>query len=186
MRLATYSVVAALAVATPARAEGPKSEMTAELLSGVGTGVSSALILAGFLDQNADQPFNKPLMYTGLATAAITPSLGQIYAGDYFTIGMAARVVGIGIATYGLTHYTKSVMCDDAKVSGQMCKTLDSGAFPLLGLAAIAFVGGIAYDVGDAAPAVQRWNERHGFTIAPAVMPGPNGPAAGLSVAGQF
>lgn len=185
MRLATIGTVIAMAAA-PAHADQPKSEQTAVILSGVGTGVSSALILAAFLDENADQPFNKPLMYTGLATAAITPSLGQLYAGDYFTIGMAARVVAAGLATYGLTHYTKIGTCDDATMAGSMCKRIDSGAFPLLGLAAIAFVGGIAYDVGDAAPAVQRWNERHGFTLAPAVLPGPNGPAAGVSLVGQF
>src|SRR5512141_1443046 len=104
-----FALICAVAVAAgrPAHAEGPKSEQTAEILSGVGTGVSSALILAGFLDENADQPFNKPLMYTGLATAAFTPSLGQFYAGEDVTIGMAVRAVGVGIATYGLTHYTK-------------------------------------------------------------------------------
>lgn len=185
MRLATIGTMIAVATA-PAHADGPKSEQTAVILSGVGTGVSSALILAGFLDENANQPFNKPLMYTGLATAAITPSLGQFYAGEYVTIGMAARVVAAGIATYGLTHYTKTGTCDDAKMAGSMCKMLDSGAFPLLGLAAIAFVGGIAYDVGDAAPAVRRWNESHAFTVAPAVVPGPTGPAPGVSFVGQF
>jgi len=179
-------MICVMAAAVPAHAEGPKSEQTAEILSGVGTGVSSALILAGFLDENSDQPFNKPLMFTGLASALITPSLGQLYAGDYITIGMAARVLGVGIATYALTHYTKTTTCDAATMSGTMCKTLDSGAFPLLGLAAIAFVGGIAYDVADAAPAVQRWNEHHGFQIAPTVVPGANGPAAGLSLFGQF
>ena len=188
MRLAMSCVVvaAAVTVSRPARADGPKSEQTAQIMAGVGTGVSSALILAAFLDESSDQPFNRPLMYTGLASAAITPSLGQFYAGEYVTIGMAARVVGAGIATYALTHYSKTSTCDNATMAGSMCKTLDSGAFPLLGLAAIAFVGGMAYDVGDASPAVQRWNEHHGFQVAPAVLPGPNGPAAGLSVVGQF
>jgi hypothetical protein len=186
MRQARLAMIGVMAVAIPAHAEAPKSQQTAQIMSGVGTGVSSVLILAGFLDENANQPFNKPLMYTGLATAAITPSLGQIYAGDYVTIGMAARVVGAGLATYALTHYTRTTTCDDATMSGTMCKKLDSGAFPFLGLAAIAFVGGIAYDVGDAGPAVQRWNERHGFQIAPAIVPGPNGPATGLSIVGQF
>ena len=185
MWLAMLSVMAAAAF-TPARADGPKSEQTAQIMAGVGTGVSSALILAAFLDENADQPFNKPLMYTGLATAAVTPSLGQFYAGEYFTIGMAARAVGAGIATYALTHYTKISTGDNATMAGSMCKVLDSGAYPLLGLAAIAFVGGMAYDVGDAGPAVHRWNERHNFTIAPTVVPAPNGPAPGLSMFGQF
>jgi hypothetical protein len=169
-----------------ARAEGPKSEQTAQILAGVGTGASSVLILAGFMAGDSSQPFNKPLLYTGLAGAAITPSLGHFYAGEYVTIGMAARVVGAGLATYGLVHYSRTTTCDDAHGAGTMCKSLDSGAYPLLGLAAIAFVGGMAYDVGDAGPAVQRWNERHGFTIAPALIPSASGPTSGLSIAGTF
>ena len=49
MRLAMFSVVAAAARSRrrPAHAEGPKSEQTAEIMAGVGTGVSSALILRG-------------------------------------------------------------------------------------------------------------------------------------------
>ncbi|MEO8553561.1 MAG: hypothetical protein ABI678_26485, partial [Kofleriaceae bacterium] len=132
------------------------------------------------------EPFNRPLMYTGLATAAITPSLGHFYAGEYVTIGMAARAVGAGLATYGLVHYSRITTCDDAHAAGTMCKSLDSGAYPLLGLAAIAFVGGIAHDVGDAAPAVHRWNEKHGFVIAPTLIPSASGPTSGLSIAGQF
>lgn len=179
-------MVAAGLASPAARAEGRKSEQTAQIMAGVGTGVSSALILAGFLAGDSAQPFNKPLMYTGLAGAAITPSLGQFYAGEYVTIGMAARVVGAGLATYGLTHYTHITACDDAHVAGTMCKSIDSGAYPLLGLAAIAFVGGMAYDVGDAAPAVKRWNEKHGFVVAPAIIPSASGPTSGLSIAGQF
>lgn len=183
----SVALIAVLVAAAPAaHAEGPKSEQTAQLLAGVGTGVSSALILAGFLDSDSSHPFNKPLMYSGLVGAAITPSLGQFYAGEYVTIGMAARVVGAGLATYGLTHYTKTTTCDDAHGAGTMCTSLDSGAYPLLGLAAIAFVGGMAYDVGDAAPAVKRWNDRHNVTVAPTIIPSASGPTSGLSIAGSF
>ncbi|HEX7703466.1 MAG TPA: hypothetical protein VF403_22155, partial [Kofleriaceae bacterium] len=78
-----------LAVA-PAHADEtkPKSEQTAQLAAGVGTGVSGGLILAGFLAGDSSYPFNRPLMYTGLASALITPSLGQIYAVEYITLGM--------------------------------------------------------------------------------------------------
>lgn len=182
----SVAAIAVLVASAPAHAEGPKSEQTAQILAGVGTGVSSALILAGFLAGDSSQPFNKPLMYTGLVGAAITPTLGQFYAGEYVTIGMAARVVGAGLATYGLTHYSRTTACDDAHGAGTMCKSLDSGAYPLLGLAAIAFVGGMAYDVGDAAPAVKRWNDRHGVTVAPTIIPSASGPTSGLAIAGSF
>ena len=71
-------------------------------------------------------------------------------------------------------------------MAGTMCKTLDSGAYPLLGLAAIAFVGGMAYDVGDAGPAVaalERAPRLHGRADGRA---GTERSGAGLSVAGQL
>jgi len=178
----------ALLVAAPVHADEtkPKSEQTAQIAAGLGTGVSGGLILAGFLAGDSSYPFNRPLMYTGLATAMITPSLGQFYAHEYITIGMAARAVGIGLATYGLTHYTQATPCDPGHAATDTCRHLDSGAIPFLGLAAIAFVGGMAYDVADASSAVQRWNEHHGFMVAPTVLPGTNGPAPGLSFVGQF
>lgn len=162
----------------------PKREQTAQILSGLGAGVPAAAMLVAFLASTPEDPFNRPLMYTGLATAAIAPSLGEIYAGEYVTIGMAARVVGAALATYALKHYTVATLCDTA--SAMDCKRLDSKAFPVLGLAAIAFVGGMAYDVEDADDAVGRWNTRHHFTAAPVIIDGPTGPAPGLSVAGSF
>lgn len=179
-------ILLVLLAAAPAHADGPKSETTAQLLGGGGAGVSGGLILAGFLAGDSSYPFNKPLMYTGLASALITPSLGQIYAGEYFTVGMAARVLGVGLGTYGLMHYTQVTPCDAAHAVSDTCRHIDSGAIPFLGLAAIAFVGGMAYDVADASSAVQRWNERHGFTVAPMLVPASDGPAPGLSIVGQW
>jgi hypothetical protein len=169
-----------------ARADEPKSEQTAQILSGVGTGASSVLILTAFIAGDSSYPYNKGLMYTGLATAMITPSLGEFYAHEYITVGMAARALGVGLATYGLTHYTQPVTCDPGYPAGSTCRHLDSGAIPFLGLAAIAFVGGMAYDVGDAADTVRNWNEHHGFMVAPTVVRAADGPAPGLSFVGQF
>jgi hypothetical protein len=181
-------ILLVLLAAAPVRADEtkPKSEQTAQLAAGLGTGVSGGLILAGFLAGDSSYPYNKPLMYTGLASALITPSLGQIYAGEYITIGMAARVLGVGIGTYGLTHYTEVTPCDPGHAPTDTCRHIDSGAIPFLGLAAIAFVGGMAYDVADASSAVQRWNEHHGFMVAPTVVPATDGPAPGLSFVGQW
>jgi hypothetical protein len=179
-------ILLVLLVAAPARADGPKSEQTAQLAAGLGTGVSGGLILAGFLAGDSSYPYNKPLMYTGLVSALITPSFGQFYAGEYITLGMAARVLGVGIGTYGLTHYTEVTPCDGGHAPTDTCRHIDSGAIPFLGLAAIAFVGGMAYDVADASSAVQRWNEHHGFMVAPTVVPATDGPAPGLSFVGQW
>lgn len=179
-------ILLVLLAAAPAHADGPKSETTAQILAGGGAGVSSGLILAGFLAGDSSYPFDKPLMYTGLVSALITPSLGQFYAGEYITIGMAARVLGVGLGTFGLMHYTEVTPCDGAHGPTDTCRHIDSGAIPFLGLAAIAFVGGMAYDVADASGAVQRWNDHHGFIVAPTVVPASDGPAPGLSFVGQW
>jgi hypothetical protein len=44
------------------------------------------------------------------------------------------------------------------------------------------------YDVLDAADAADRYNAKHGFTVAPspAVLRGPNGLAPGLALTGTF
>jgi hypothetical protein len=188
MRALAVGVLLAASVTTAhADDDQPKSVQTAQLMSGLGAGVPAAMMLAAFIASTPGDPFNRPLMYTGLATAAIAPSLGEFYAGEYVTIGMAARVVGAALATYALKHYTVATMCDTATASGAMdCKRLDSKAFPVLGIAAIAFVGGMAFDVEDADDAVGRWNKRHHVTAAPILIHGPTGPAPGLSVGGTF
>jgi len=56
----------------------------------------------------------------------------------------------------------------------------------MLGIAGIAFIGGMAYDVGDAAPAVDRYNASHGFVVVPTAVSTPTGPAPGVSVSGVW
>lgn len=173
-------------VLTTGTAHAEKKRQTAQILAGVGTGVSSALILSGFLFADQGNPINKPLMYSGLASAVITPSLGHMYAGQYVTIGMAVRVGAAGFATYALTHETKTGTCDTAQSAGTMCTSFYGAGIAMLGVAAIAFIGGMAYDVDDAASAADRYNASHGVMIAPTALATPHGPAPGLSLAGWF
>jgi hypothetical protein len=185
-RLLHVLVLLVLLVSASGTARADRSRQTAQILSGAGTGVSSAVILAGFVFASQGNPFNKPLMYTGLASAALTPSLGEIYAGDYVTIGMAVRVAAAGLATYALVNKTETKTCDDAMMSSQQCTNLSGPGIAILGVAAIAFIGGMAYDVGDAGPAVDRYNRSHGVMIAPTALATPTGPAPGLALAGAF
>jgi hypothetical protein len=177
-------VLALLVASNPAHAE--KNRKTAQILAGVATGASSALVLSGFLFASDGNPINKPLMYAGLASAAITPSIGQFYAGEYLTIGMAVRVGAAGIATFAITHETESKTCDNATMSGTTCTSFAGAGIALLGVAAIAFIGGMAYDVDDAGAAADRYNLDHGLVVTPTAMATPNGPAPGLSLAGYF
>ncbi len=169
-----------LAITGSAQA-GPRSRKIAQLLSGTGTGVSSALILSGFVFASDGNPINKPLLYAGLGAAAITPSLGEWYSGEYLTIGMAARVLGAGIATYAVENQQEPVNCQTTGQTG--CTSMKGAGLALLGLAGIAFIGGMAYDVGDSADSADRYNARHGFAVAPVIMPG-NAP--GVLLGGTF
>jgi hypothetical protein len=183
------TIVCILCISLVAHADGKKSRTTAQALSGGGTALASVLVLAGFLAAPSGEEFEKPVLYTGIATAAILPSLGEVYAGEYLTYGMAARVFAAGIATVALTTQMKTETCDDATMSNQQCTKLQGAGFALLGVAAIAFVGGMAYDVQDAGDAADRWNVRHGFTatIVPTAMLAPNGQTVpGLALAARF
>jgi hypothetical protein len=166
-------------------AHAEKDRQTAQILSGAGAGVSGALILSGFA-LGHDKAYNAPLMYSGLVTAAFAPSLGEIYAGQYLTWGMGARVVGVGIATIALTKYQSTSTCDNATSVDQKCTNIEGAGLALLGLAAIAYIGGIAYDVGDAGPAVDRYNARSGITVAPTALQTQSGLVPGLVVVGSF
>src|ERR1700729_1559178 len=100
-----------------AHADNGKSRKTALVLSGLGTGVASVLVLGGFLAAPTGQEFNKPVLYTGLVGATLAPSIGEWYAEDWLTYGMAARVFAAGLATLALTTQMKTITCDDATMS---------------------------------------------------------------------
>jgi hypothetical protein len=183
------AIVCILVIATAAHADGKKSRTVAQALSGGGTAAASVLVLAGFLAAPSGEEFNKPLLYTGIATAAIFPSFGEFYSGEYLTYGMAARVFAAGLATIALTTQMKTETCTDATTSTQQCTSLQGAGYALMGIAAIAFVGGMAYDVQDAGDAVDRWNTQHGFTatIVPTAMIAPNGATVpGVALGGRF
>jgi len=177
MRAAAMLLV--LLAASPAHAE--KSETTAFALAATGTGVSTALVLAAFLVDAEDANTNGPLLYAGIGTFLITPSLGHLYANQWLTIGMGIRATAGAIALYGLSR-TEDQPC--ATRPGENCPSVTGGGLTLVSLAAIAYIAGIAFDVRDAKDAARRYNKRTGATatLAPTAMPH----GGGLSLVGQF
>lgn len=165
----------------------PKDRDTAKIMSGTAAGVSGAVTLAGFLTTPEGEAFNEPVLYTGLGMLAVTPSLGEFYAGQYLTIGMGIRAAAAGLAIYTLSSQTTPVICDTPGANHDLaCRSFKENAYPLLGVSAIAFVGGVWYDVLDAGDSADRYNRKHGFSVAPATLSGPQGLAPGLMVSGQF
>lgn len=191
-RIVVGALVVAIGVgrASADPAPKPRDRRIAQVLSGVGTAVSAGLVLSGFMfTPDNGQEFDRPLLYAGIATAVVTPSFGEWYGGEFVTYGMAARVFGAGLATAALTWGMTTGACDDTTVSGRQCTSMTGAGMAVMGLAAIAFVGGMAYDVRDAGPSVDRWNASHGFTVsvAPtAMMTASWRTVPGLALAGEF
>lgn len=143
-----------------------KSPDTAKYLSGGGAAVSGAILFASFLSGGTD-PYNAPLFYTGIATAIVAPSLGEFYAGEWFTPGMAIRIASAGLAVYAVRNEEMTTTCLDMPEAGTQCKQIKGAGMALIGVAAIGFIGGMWYDALDAGDAVNRWRARHGIVVAP-------------------
>lgn len=165
-------------------AHAEKKRTIAQALSGVGAGVSSALVLASFFTGDPRNTVSAPLLYTGLGTSLITPSLGEWYAGEYLTLGMGVRAVAVGVAVFAITEEQRYTTCDFDNT--MQCKSFGETGVVLLGLAAIGYIGGVAYDVMDAGPAVDRFNRKHGIYVAPTALAAPTGFVPGLALCGRW
>ncbi|MBA3452182.1 MAG: hypothetical protein H0T42_03675 [Deltaproteobacteria bacterium] len=173
-----------IALAAPAALAERKQLMTAQAFSGVGTGVSGALFLTAFLlSKRNEGDINMPLVYVSLGTSVVTPALGHWYAGRYLTPGMGVRAAAALFATWGVVHYSQTQRCNTLEF--KECTGLKREAIVVLGLSAIAFVGGAAYDFKTLHESVDAYNAR--FAITPTIMPTTSGPpGAGLVLVGEF
>src|SRR5690242_6472174 len=96
-RMRCLAVVVVLVFCATANA-APKDPNKAAIMSGTAAGVAGAVTLAGFLTTPEGEAFNEPVLYTGIGLLAVTPSLGEFYAGQYLTIGMGIRAAATGLA----------------------------------------------------------------------------------------
>lgn len=176
-RIAPIIVLLVLVLGSSARAE--KRREVATYLSAGGAIASSSLVLASFFTADQGDVVNEPLLYAGLGTSVVTPSIGEWYVGRWWTWGMAVRVAAVAFAVTAVATQQETVTCDTGAAPGQTCKDLSGPGIALAGAAAIAYIGGVAYDVITAPDAVDRYNSSH-FMIMPAMLPTPRGAAAGL------
>lgn len=184
MKRALLVLVSLALLAGTASAE--KSLKTARIASGVGTGVSSVLFLSAFFVGEKNGDVNMPLLYAGLGSGIVTPSLGDFYAGKYVTIGMGLRVAAGAIALYGVLNYDQEVRCNNT-VEYQLCTNLGQNAYLLVGLAGIMFVGGAAWDIQNLPDVVEDYNRRGSIALTPTLLPTSTGdPAIGFAAVGSF
>lgn len=177
--LGLLAMIAVLGLASPAHAE--KSETVSFGLAAGGTAASSGLAVAAILFHGEDDEYNRPLLITGLASAVITPSLGHLYSQQWLTVGMGIRGLAGALALWGLSMTNDAPCITDPN---ENCPTTTGGGLTLVSLAAIAFIGGVAYDVRDSRDAATRSNRKHGsgMALTPTAMPH----GAGLSLVGGF
>lgn len=173
MQLAS-TLAAALALtvlARPAAAEEAKDLKSPEqalAFSGGVTLLSGILVLA-----TAEDDRISPVTAAGVAGLALGPSLGHVYAGEYLTGGLALRAAGMAVAILGYREASRCSSVGD-------CHMTAGATGVVLGLG--AFAAGALWDIATASRAADRWNARHGLTIAPVVTDD----GAGVSLAGSF
>ncbi len=148
----------------------------ATALSAIGVGVSSGIVVTSFFVGPLGH-VDMTVLDVGLATSIVTPSLGEFYAHQVFTIGEALRVAGAALALVGVNQ-TESVSCENGFTTG--CTTITGAGVALLGIGAIAFIGGAAYDVLDAGDAVDRHDLR--VSVVPMAVPA----GGGVAIAGRW
>ncbi|HEV7556510.1 MAG TPA: hypothetical protein VGO00_13685 [Kofleriaceae bacterium] len=188
MRRALALTLVMTAALSTAHAE--KKRTTAQALSGIGAGVSSAMILAAFIVSDGTTYYgswepghvNHPLLYAGFGVSLVSPSLGEYYAGQYLTIGEGVRAAAAALALAAIAKGETTARCETIDDPTVMCKAFSRTGVVLLSIAAIAYVGGVAYDVMDASDAVDRFNSKHGIIIVPTAST----TGAGLAISGRF
>lgn len=174
--LVTVMVVCALALPTrfaSAETPAPKNRTTALALSLGGTLVSLGLTAAGAGSQDG------VLLATGLVSSLVTPSAGEIYAGELFTAGMGIRLLSAGVGYVGVGVALRCFLVT------RPCEKHDGLAVSLITAGAAGYVSGIVYDIATAGAAVDRHNRRIELQLAP-IIPTPANRAAGLSLRGSF
>lgn len=185
MRSAALALVLAGSLATTATAE-TRNPYTAYALSGIGTGVSVVLMTSAFLFPQDSGELNAPLLYTGLATSIVTPSLGNFYANHWLNIGMGVRLAAGAFGIYAATSMRQDIRCPTQMA--QTCTELTTNGMIALGIAGIVYVGGAAYDFKALGGQLDDYNARHRYRFqwAPSVTPAPSGAGALLGVGGTF
>ena len=168
----------AFVIALTGSAHAEKKREVATYLSAGGAIASSTLVVASFFTAPADSDVNAPLFYTGIGTSVLTPSLGEWYVGRWLTWGMAIRAAAAGFAITAIATQQENVSCD-VPAPGKTCTELSGPGLALAGAAAIAYIGGVAYDVITANDIVDSYNSTH-YMVTPTVMATPRGAAPGL------
>jgi hypothetical protein len=184
--LAAATVIASLALTSPAHAGDEGSERdqkdpdTALALSAAGAGVSALLVAGPYLLGQQGSDWGRATINVGVTSSLLTPSLGQLYAGEYWTSGMTLRGAGAATALVAAT------LAFDGVGPGTSSGNARSNAASLLAVGAAGlYLAGVIYDVGHASDSARHANDRH-LTFAPTMVGAGADRHMGLGLAGTF
>jgi len=147
-------------------------------------------------DSNADHPvrilkvplhnWGNGLMAFGAFASTFAPSFGEYYAHEFWTRGMTLRLVGGVVA--GIGAATQNFCVDPADFDCPN-RNNNGGSDTLIVVGALAYAGGIAYDIVHARDAARSYNRSHGgraTTVFPTAVRGTTSMGYGLVAGGTF
>jgi hypothetical protein len=160
--------MSSVAAAQPRESAAPKSEITAQVLTGAGIALPGIAMLAGaHLADDLDSL--EAVFVAGSVAYAVLPAAGQWYAGRLGAFGLGVRTAGAAAMIGGFHVIIASEARDDRGVW-------------LLAAGASAVVAGQVYDFLTVPSSVRAWNREH--AIQPSLIAVPGGHGFGL--AGTF
>ena len=180
MRLTVTLVAVALAAHTAAADPDPqpdqKSVGTAYLWSIGATAAGAGLVYAGGIGRS------DALQLGGFGVMLLGPTAGHWYAGRPATIGLGARVLGVGLLGFGfansnfLCSFDEPPSCHD-----------DRGAQAMMLVGGGLLLAGTVWDLATLPGAVGEYNDEHRLSIAPTAARDAHGDLApGLVLGGSF
>jgi hypothetical protein len=126
---------AAFLALSPAVAHADKDRDTAFWLSATGTAASTAIVFASVFTAEPGK-VNEPVLYVGLGASLFTPSLGQYYAGQYFTIGEGIRGAAAIATVLAVRSGQESARCNTVEPN-MSCTAWTPTSIAVIGIAAI-------------------------------------------------
>jgi hypothetical protein len=160
----------------------PKQPGTAIFLSLSSTVVSYVLVMTA-----------SPASFVGIAGVIVGPSVGHWYAGRGNAGGILLRTTASIMLTAGILRAFGNEGRDCLGATAEQCAEWEDEwkrddrdtaiiVFGSLGVLAASSV----WDIGTAGRSARRWNEAHGVTVAPVILPAAGGNAPGLVIGGRF
>jgi hypothetical protein len=177
--LSVLTFTAQLAAADDTPPEPPRRRATAVALSAGGAALSIGVAVLGF------EANNRTLFAVGALSSLVTPSAGEVYAGQLFTWGQGIRVVSGGLLTAGFEKFLDCGLSSGSR-RDQCERNRDQTSTLLLG-GVIGYGVGLLYDIATADSAVDRYNERYHLHVAPVMTrTAGSSSAIGVRISGSF